>query len=499
MAFTVRRMLESLGMTYLKLGQFIAMRHDMVPAKYIAELNKLYESVPAESYHAIGQRVKQELGKPIEALFLWFEQAPIAAASVAQVHKAMTREGELVAVKIQRSGVNHDFLSDIRNLTRIASLVDAFKLLKSISMRDFVKEFGDYTSRELNFISEGQTADRLRRNSLSFEVVPKIHWPLTTSKVLTMTFLEGHSFAKVSQIIKAQGLSEAKALIPNLDLTVLLNNLCNAVLNQLFNNGFFHGDPHPGNILVMENNKVGFVDFGIFGNLSKEDLIVTNNYIRNLALGNTAISALYLTKLCIVTEDSDYDSYKKMVQSNLAEWTQSIQFATESHSPGSFYFSATAQMRRDNLRMKMDFLLYWRALIFLESIPSLLDPSFKLLDVLQNFYEDKNNLFVKEAADALYSEEGRYLRRQWAEIHPQLLELRTNPPTQTMARIRHHAPATDTRYYKIAFFLMSAVLVVFLGETIGLSTLTIQLLLIVPIFFCLWQVVALIRINKSSS
>ncbi|MDW3192900.1 MAG: AarF/UbiB family protein [Cytophagales bacterium] len=486
-------------MTYLKLGQFIAMRHDMVPANYITQLNKLYESVPAESYDSISRRVKQELGQSIEELFQWFDPVPIAAASVAQVHKATTKGGELVAVKVQRSGVNRDFASDIRNLTRIARVVDAFKLLKSISMQDFVKEFGDYTSRELNFISEGQTADRLRRNALSFEVVPKIHWELTTSRILTMTFLKGNSFAKVSQIIKEHGLSAAKGLIPSLDLTTLLNNLCNAVLNQLFNNGFFHGDPHPGNILVMENNSVGFVDFGIFGNLSKEDLIITNNYIRNLALGNTAISALYLTKLCIVTEDSDYDSYKKMVQSNLAKWTQSIQFDTESHSPGSFYFSATAQMRRDNLRMKMDFLLYWRALIFLESIPSLLDPSFKLLDVLQKFYEEKNSLFVKEVADSFYSEEGRYLQQQWAEIHPQLLALRNNPPTQTIARVRHHGPSVDARYYKIAFFLMNAILLVFFGRTMGLSSSVIQLLLFVPATLSLWQVVALLRINQSTS
>ena len=163
-AVRIRLAMEELGMTYLKLGQFLAMRFDLLPIEVCRELNRLFEDVPPMAFEEVRSVVESELQGPLESFFPVFNRESIAAASVAQVHEAQTRTNERVAVKIQRPGIERIFAADMRNLRRIAVLADALNLLGTLSMTEGVDEFANYTRREMDFITEGKTADRLGEN-----------------------------------------------------------------------------------------------------------------------------------------------------------------------------------------------------------------------------------------------------------------------------------------------------------------------------------------------
>src|SRR5688500_13199023 len=192
----VRRALERLGLTYLKLGQYLAMRLDLLPEELCEELSRLYEDVSPVGFGGVQATAEAELRGPLGQLFLSFKREPVAAASAAQVHEARTFSNERVAVKVQRPGIQPIFAADMRNLRRAAALADALGFSGTLSMKEIVGEFERWTARELDFLTEGRTAERLRHSATAHEVVPAIYWELTTSKVLTMQFVDGMSLAE---------------------------------------------------------------------------------------------------------------------------------------------------------------------------------------------------------------------------------------------------------------------------------------------------------------
>ena len=271
----LRLALEALGMTYLKLGQYLAMRQDLISADLSRELQKLFERVTPASFEDVRGMVEAELGGPIEQFYREFRREPIAAASVAQVHEAQLLNGQRVAVKVQRPDVRRIFYADIRNLRRFAALIDASGLTGTVPIQGLVDEFAAWTERELDFALEGATADRLRANALPFEYSPLVYWELTTPRVLTMELIEALSVAEIARLFEAGGEAAIRARLPNLDLRLALKHFATACLHQIFDKRFFHGDPHPGNIMIRDDNTVVFVDFGIFGELSSYEAAIS--------------------------------------------------------------------------------------------------------------------------------------------------------------------------------------------------------------------------------
>jgi ubiquinone biosynthesis protein len=385
----LRLAFEELGITYLKLGQFLTMRFDILPAEVCAELNRLFESVSPMGFETAKGIVESELKAPLHELFRYFEQEPIAAASVAQVHIAYTRDHQKVAVKIQRADSARLLASDMRNLRRLVRVIDALGVVGEFSAQEIADQFATWTKRELDFELEGRTADRLRRNAASFEIIPRIHWPLTTKRVLTMEFVEGVSLAKIGQMIDSGHPDLLFEALPNLNVEIAGRNIAFAVLRQLFVFGFFQGDPHPGNVLIRNDNTVAFVDFGIFGQLTEEQRENLAGFLENLALGNIEWSFRYYARQHVPTEETDLRTFERDAKRILRQWyeTSISPFATtrERHM-GRFATWMIEAIRRHRLRTNPDVMLLWRALFVLDASSERLSEYFDMMGQVRAFF-----------------------------------------------------------------------------------------------------------------
>jgi ubiquinone biosynthesis protein len=385
----LRRAFEELGITYLKLGQFLTMRFDVLPAEVCAELNKLFEAVPPMPFAVVQQVIETELKRPLDEIFPVFDRTPIAAASVAQVHEARTPDNLRVAVKVQRLDIDRLFAADMRNLRRLARVIDASGLAGAFSAQDVAAQFTHWTSREMDFEIEGRTAVRLGRNAAPYEVIPRIYWSLTTKKVLTMEFVEGVSLAKIGASIDAGRPDLVAEMLPNLDVELAGRNIAFAVMRQLFVYGFFQGDPHPGNVLIRDDNTVAFVDFGIFGELTSEQRENFAGFLESLALGNIDQSFRYYARQHIPTADTDLKAFERDAKNILRSWyhTTLDPFATaQQRHMGRYAVYMIETIRRHRLRTNPDVLLLWRALYALDASSERLSEYFDMMAQVRAFF-----------------------------------------------------------------------------------------------------------------
>lgn len=253
----LRLMLQDLGTTFIKLGQLLSTRPDIVGEKIANELANLQDDNPAITYEQIKSIVERELNGNIDELFEDFNHDHLATASIGQVHEAKLTTGERVAVKIQKEGITDKIDLDIRILKYIANRADKWNAnLRKINLPGIMEEFDRSIHKEIDYNNEFMNMQRIE---LNFEDNPNIHIPATypdycSSKVLTMEFIEG---AKLNDVYACTG--------DEFDKKFIAKNVLDSYLQQLFIDGFFHGDPHPGNILILENNVVCYLDLGMMG------------------------------------------------------------------------------------------------------------------------------------------------------------------------------------------------------------------------------------------
>ncbi len=403
----IRLALERLGVTYLKLGQYLATRFDLLPEGLYRELTRLFEDVSPLGFDEVRGVVESELKGPLESVFLKFDSNPIASASVAQVHEARTISGERVAVKVQRPGIERLFMADLRNLARLATLADRLKVFGSLSAIEVVNQFGMWTNRELDFRIEARTAVVMAKYATANEIVPRIFLDLTTARVLTMEFVEGVSLAKIAELLDRGRVDLVRAELPNLDFEKAGRNLAFAALHQLFVTGIFHGDPHPGNILIRNDNQIAFVDFGIFGELTSYEREALAGYIENVALGRINESFHCFEQLTFPSQETDIEQFESEGRAVFRRWYQVSQ---DSDSPvherhlGRYTAEIFDVVRRNHVRMSMDTLLFWRTLNALDSSALRLSGHFDLLRQLRNFFEEIRPAFVERLVHALSAE-----------------------------------------------------------------------------------------------
>ena len=255
----LRLALTELGSTYVKLGQVLSLRPDIVPVEVARELEKLQSDVPASDWQEVKALLEIEIGAPIEERFKSFDSEPIACASMAQVHNAVLRDGTTVVVKVQRPGIREVIRSDLHILYSLAHvLTGQIELPGLYTPHAIVKEFDAALKQELDFFQEAQAAVRFRQ---LFEkdgevTAPQIYERYSTSRVLVMERLSGRS------------ISEFKGL--GADSERVLDLLISATYRQVFDFGFFHGDPHPGNVWILDDGRLAFLDFGLTGRLTRE-------------------------------------------------------------------------------------------------------------------------------------------------------------------------------------------------------------------------------------
>ena len=254
-----RQMLVDLGPTYVKLGQLLSSRPDILPPAWIAELSLLQDSCEPVPIDAIRRQIELGLGRPVAEAFAWLDPVPAASASIAQVHRARTHGGADVAVKVQRPGVREQFESDLGLLQYVARLLEALVEETGVyTPSDIVEEFDRAIHEELDFANEARNARDMAVASrdLPFVVIPGVHAALSSATVLTLDFVDGF---KVTDLAGREGYDPQR----------VARNLIEAAFRQLFGGGIFHGDPHPGNILVLPGNRIAFLDFGLVGRIGR--------------------------------------------------------------------------------------------------------------------------------------------------------------------------------------------------------------------------------------
>lgn len=257
----LRLALEELGPTFVKLGQLLSMRHDILPADITQELGKLQDSVRPFPYSAAKTLIESEFGEKLDVLFAEFDEEPVASASIAQVHRAVLRSGKKVAVKVQRPEIEEVVRLDLKILKSMARFLD--RHTKYAELYDFTGiavEFENTINDEMDFIKEGENADTLRQNIGQDEgvTVPRVKWIYTTKRVLTMEYFDGMKISDHNALEQAGIKREEVA-----------RRLATSLSNQILRDGFFHADPHPGNIQVLPDGTVVFLDLGMVGRLTE--------------------------------------------------------------------------------------------------------------------------------------------------------------------------------------------------------------------------------------
>ncbi|WP_419470329.1 ABC1 kinase family protein [Candidatus Kuenenia sp.] len=268
-AVRLRKVLEELGPTFIKFGQILSVRPDLIPLDLCEELSKLQDRVPPFPYEDVKKQIKDSFGKLPEELFSSFDPVPFAAASLGQAHKARLHTGEKVVIKVQRPNLNKIITTDIDILNTLAQLADWYmqdiRILNPITIVD---EFSKVITKEIDFTYEAHNMDKFRKNFKDNKTVhiPKVYWDYT--RPMVMTTEEIHGIRLNEYLLQSHTTEEKKAIAVN---------GANAMLQQIFIDGFFHADPHPGNIFVLPNNVSAFIDFGIVGRLDEEtrDAIIT--------------------------------------------------------------------------------------------------------------------------------------------------------------------------------------------------------------------------------
>jgi predicted unusual protein kinase regulating ubiquinone biosynthesis (AarF/ABC1/UbiB family) len=256
----LKNKLIKLGPTFIKIGQALGTRADLLPVAFVKALGELQDNVPPFANEIAFARIEQELGKKITEVYLEFDPDPIAAASLGQVYRARLKTGEEVAVKVQRPNLSEIIKGDIQILQKIVKLSDRFpSLTENADWKGMLEEFEATIKEEMDYVAEAHNAERFRHNFRDWKevYVPKIYWHATTSKVLTMEFIRGTKVVELDEL-RARGIAPEK----------VNRLLIRTYLKQLLEDGFFHADPHPGNLLVMKDGRLAFFDFGMVGRIT---------------------------------------------------------------------------------------------------------------------------------------------------------------------------------------------------------------------------------------
>lgn len=370
----IKLVLQQLGPTYIKLGQIASTRPDILPSEVIVELEKLQDKVPAFSFTQVREIIQQELGATLEEVYQEFEQEPLAAASIGQVHQAVLKTGEKVAVKIQRPHIAADIRTDLEILYELASLAESrFRWVESYQLVDMVEEFSKSLLNELDYTFEARNAEKISKQFVNSTAIyiPKVYWEHSTKKVLTAEYIDGIKISEIARL-EHQGYN----------LSRLADQFAKGIFEQIFIGGFFHGDPHPGNVVVLPGEIIAFLDFGMVGRLNEELKYNLASLVIALMRQNSDELVKSILHMGIVPE-----------QVNRLQLRDDIEILQEKYygvplsklSLGEAVNHIFAITLKYKIKMPADFVLVGKALLTMEGIVEKLDPNVSILNVAEPF------------------------------------------------------------------------------------------------------------------
>jgi ubiquinone biosynthesis protein len=370
----VRLAAQELGPTFIKLGQMLSTRPDLIPAEYVTELEKLQDRVAPEKFQDIRTAVKQQLGAFPEEIFEVFDPVPLAAASIAQVHRARTKEGREVVVKIRRPGIVKAIRTEMEILQDIAGLVKMrMGRENTIDPVRMVNEFSQAVTREVDFANERRNQQRFMKNFADDAAVhvPQVLEAYSTEGLLTMEFIDG---IKPSDI---DGLEAA-----GLDPRTIASRGADFVLKQVFDHGFFHTDPHPGNFLILPDNVLAPLDFGQVGRLTRQDKMLLQYIVLSIVDGDAGKIIHGLERAEMLGDQTDMVELTRDLEEILSAYhdlpLKDIPF-------GQAISRGFDVIRRHHIEPPRDFTLMLKSLMTIEAFATDLDTEFKIIDHLKPY------------------------------------------------------------------------------------------------------------------
>lgn len=382
----MRKAFEELGPTFIKIGQVLSTRPDILPDNYIRELQKLQNNAQAIDYSQIKQVIEDEFNMPIDDIFSKFDKVPIASASIAQAHKAVTKDGMNVIVKVQRPGIKDDMELDIRILKKLFALTKAKFQDALVDPIDALDEIIISARKEFNFTYEANSIEKFYNlnNGIKFIGCPKVIKKYSSMKVLTMEYIDGIKITDTDTLIKE-----------GYDTDDIGKKLALSYIKQIFKDGFFHGDPHPGNLLI-KNGKIYYIDFGIMGNISESLKSALNCVIKSIAYKDidmmiTAIFTIGIRK-GYVDKNKLYDDIDYMFTSYLSVPLENIQIS-------QLIQEVFEVAKRNNIKLPADLTLLIKGLVIIEGVVAKISPNVKILDIAAPYVKAMNKTEILPSFD----------------------------------------------------------------------------------------------------
>lgn len=382
----LRNILVELGPFYVKLGQILSTRPDILPPNYIKALTALQANVPPVSWEAIEILLSQELGQPIESVFSKINQQPIAAGSIGQIHRATLTTGEEVAIKVQRPGIDKIVEQDISLIKGVAELVSLTDFGENYDIVELADEFSQAIKAELDFTKEADYTDKIRNNlseSRWFDteqlVIPKVYWEVTSEKILVLEWLHGKPILEADLSIPE---STKSIEIRKQEITTLLFR---AFFQQLYLDGFFHADPHPGNIFYLDNGKIAIIDCGMVGKLDPR----TQQILTELLLAIFDLDAQGCTQLTIeLSQGGKAESLERLRNDYEQILRKYYDLSLSQFNFSEVVYEILQIARKNKLKVPGNLGLYAKCLANLEGAARQFNPQINLFDEIKPLMTD---------------------------------------------------------------------------------------------------------------
>lgn len=394
----LRKTIEELGPTFIKFGQIMAQRPDLVPPKYIEELEKLEDSAPQFPYEQAKKIIEEEIGTEH---FQNIEQEPLAAASIAQVHRATLKTGEEVVIKIRRPGIEEQIHTDLEIIQYFSTKLEKhFKAAKNAQIERVVNEFSRWTKHELDFKREQENADLFRENLKDEEKIraPETYPELTTEKVFVMEYIDG---------IKCTEQEKLKDM--KIENEEIAKTITRGVLKQSIRDGFFHADPHPSNFLIEDNGTIVYLDFGMMGKITKRNQNLIGLLLLHAMNEDVEGGIETVRQMAYVEEDANLDELKQILEDKLVKINHNTLRETQVSRE---LLDLSIEASRQGVHMPSSMVLVGKSMLTMEGIGLTIYPDFRIEEeykkIAEEIIQDKNNpeeIFKQLAIDLVQNKE----------------------------------------------------------------------------------------------
>jgi predicted unusual protein kinase regulating ubiquinone biosynthesis (AarF/ABC1/UbiB family) len=366
--------LKQMGPTYVKLGQLLSTRPDLLPDRYLEALATLQDDNPTIPYEEVREVVESELGTKISKAFNYFEEEPLASASIGQVHLGELRSGKTVAVKVQRPGIRKKFMEDLDTLEEMAGLaVKHTDVGKKYAFSDVLGELRRIMLHELDYLREANNLVTLGTNLKDYRrlIVPQPIPDYTTSKVLTMEYVKGKKITSISPLKKTEN-----------DYTALVDEFIEAYLKQIVSDGFVHADPHPGNIHLLENEKIALMDLGMVAQFSKKMKDYLLRLLLSLSKNDGEEIATILLSMSEITEHASEKEFRRQISIMVQESSHST---AQDMQTGKLLIQMNRSAARNGILLPVEVNILGKILLNMDQIIAFLAPEYDLREAVRQY------------------------------------------------------------------------------------------------------------------